>query len=69
MQAYLAMEEIEKKFKCPFCGEKISFLIDLSIAGPQTYVEDCEVCCRAIQVSFEVVNEKLAAFRADKAYG
>jgi transcription elongation factor Elf1 len=63
------MEEIEKKFKCPFCAEKISFLLDLSVSGPQTYVEDCEVCCRAIQVSFDVVDGKLTLFRADKAYG
>lgn len=63
------MEEIEKKFKCPFCGEKISFLLDLSVTGPQTYIEDCEVCCRAIQVSFDVIDEKLTGFRAEKAYG
>ena len=34
---------------CPYCGEPISLLIDLS-PGDQHYVEDCEVCCRAIQV-------------------
>ncbi len=62
------MEEIEKKFKCPFCGEKISFLLDLSVPGLQTYIEDCEVCCRAIQVSFEVIDEKLSGFRAEQAY-
>lgn len=63
------MEEIEKKFKCPFCGEKISFLLDVSVTGTQTYIEDCEVCCRAIQVSFTVSNEKPTDFRAEKAYG
>lgn len=28
-------------------------LLDLS-AGSQTYVEDCEVCCRPIQISYEI---------------
>ena len=63
------VEEVEKKFKCPFCGEKISFVLDLSVGGPQTYIEDCEVCCRAIQISFEVSDGKLSGFRAEQAYG
>lgn len=32
-------------FHCPYCGEKISALLDLS-AGDQQYIEDCSVCCR-----------------------
>ncbi len=31
-------------------------LLDLS-AGGQTYVEDCEVCCRPIQISYETDEE------------
>jgi transcription elongation factor Elf1 len=56
--------EIEKKFKCPYCLEKISMLIDLSEEGQQQYIEDCEVCCQPIQVSFEVSSTKLAGFRS-----
>lgn len=44
---------IEHGFQCPYCGEAISFLIDVSAAG-QSYVEDCEVCCRPIEASFAV---------------
>lgn len=29
---------------CPYCGERISVLLDLSV-GHQVYVEDCQVCC------------------------
>ena len=56
------MEEIEKKFKCPYCFEKISMILDLSNEGVQTYIEDCEVCCRPIQISFSVENYKLTGF-------
>jgi hypothetical protein len=56
------MEEIEKKFKCPYCFEKISMLLDLSENGTQTYIEDCEVCCRPIQITFTVEDGKLAGF-------
>lgn len=54
--------EIEKKFKCPYCFERISMLLDLSEEGSQTYIEDCEVCCQPIQVQFEVRNHELASF-------
>lgn len=56
------MEEIEKKFKCPFCFERISMLLDLSENGMQTYIEDCEVCCHPIQITFDVENHQLQGF-------
>jgi transcription elongation factor Elf1 len=62
------MEEVEKKFKCPYCLERISMILDLSISETQTYIEDCEVCCQPIQISFQVENGKLVGFHADKAY-
>ncbi len=35
---------------CPYCGEPIDLFIDAS-AGEQSYVEDCQVCCRPINVA------------------
>ena len=32
---------------CPYCGESIEVVIDLSVPQ-QEYVEDCSVCCRPI---------------------
>ena len=46
-------ELVEQPVTCPFCGERIALLLDPS-AGGQCYVEDCQVCCRPITVSFEV---------------
>lgn len=40
----------EHTFRCPYCGERVSCLLDGS-AGAQEYVEDCEVCCRPMLVS------------------
>jgi transcription elongation factor Elf1 len=57
--------EIEKRFKCPYCGERISMLLDLSEDGSQSYVEDCEVCCQPIQVWYEAAEGQLILFRAD----
>jgi transcription elongation factor Elf1 len=59
--------EFEKKFKCPYCREKISMLLDLSENGAQDYIEDCEVCCQPIQIHYEVLNHELAAFSSSAA--
>ena len=44
-------------------------LLDLSTAGEQIYVEDCEVCCNPIQLQFFAQAGKLKGFSFDKAYG
>ncbi|WP_250461246.1 CPXCG motif-containing cysteine-rich protein [Microbulbifer litoralis] len=41
---------------CPYCGEPITLLVDPS-AGEQTYIEDCAVCCRPIQISISEGND------------
>ena len=63
------MDEIEKFFKCPYCLEKISMLLDVTVEDPQSYVEDCEVCCNPIQISYNAENSKVKNFQAEKAYG
>lgn len=58
------MEEIEKRFKCPYCHARISMLLDASIDDVQDYIEDCEVCCQPIQVTFQIVDSKVMTFSA-----
>lgn len=41
---------------CPYCGEPISVLVDCS-CEEQTYVEDCQVCCRPMLLHIIVDNE------------
>jgi hypothetical protein len=38
-------------------------VLDLSVRR-QTYVEDCEVCCNPIEISYSVENDALANFDA-----
>ena len=49
-------ELVEHSFACPNCGETISMVLDLS-AGSQRYIEDCEVCCRPLDISFAMNRE------------
>ena len=34
---------------CPYCGEKNTILLDLSVEQQQ-YIEDCQVCCRPMDI-------------------
>ena len=38
---------------CPFCGARFEALVDRS-AGSQSYIEDCPVCCKPIEMSLDV---------------
>jgi hypothetical protein len=38
-----------RQVQCPYCGEWIEIQVDAS-AGEQSYIEDCSVCCRPIEM-------------------
>ena len=50
------MRQSEQALRCPYCGERITILVDHSV-DVQTYVEDCEVCCRPITLTVVVDEE------------
>lgn len=54
---------VEHSFTCPFCGEEISMVLDLSVHR-HSYVEDCEVCCNSLEISYTVEDDALAEFEA-----
>lgn len=56
----------EQSVGCPFCGEMITLLVDAS-AGSQTYIEDCQVCCRPIQVTLVADGGELERLDVDCA--
>ena len=38
---------------CPYCGERQQTSIDCC-AGDQSYIEDCQVCCRPIEIAIRI---------------
>ena len=46
----------EVMVNCPYCGEVITLLADVS-EGAQEYFEDCEVCCRPMAVFITVAAD------------
>ncbi len=39
--------------ECAYCGEQFEVMIDCSIEQ-QSYIEDCAVCCQAMQFSVSI---------------
>ena len=58
--------ESESFLTCPYCGQQISMLLE-ELYGAQTYIEDCEVCCNPIQISYEVKDGAVVRLEAIKA--
>ncbi len=51
------MDALEKRnVQCPYCGEMIDILIDCSTPH-QSYIEDCQVCCRPINFDVTVSQD------------
>jgi cysteine-rich CPXCG protein len=53
---------------CPYCGERYVTPIDLT-AGASTFIEDCQICCRPIELEVRVTDagalDSLAIRRLD----
>jgi transcription elongation factor Elf1 len=58
----------EQRFTCPYCWEEISVFLDPSVRE-QTYVEDCEVCCRPMHVHYRARNGQIVSFDVQAAAG
>ena len=59
---------MEHFFTCPYCWERISIILDSS-QEDSDYTEDCEVCCRPIELKFKFSEENLVSFEAKKIEG
>ena len=60
------MLETTAEVTCPYCGETITLLLDLSVES-QTYIEDCSVCCQPMSVSYRAEDGELAGVGVEAA--
>lgn len=56
---------LEHFFTCPYCWEKISMLLDPDMSE-ESYVEDCQVCCNPIEITFIMNDSRVINFQAKK---
>jgi len=52
----------EKFIQCPYCLENVSVLLDTGLEGRADIVDDCEVCCRPIEISYTVEDYEISEF-------
>ena len=52
---------------CPHCGEEIELVVDPGGGSEQEYIEDCEVCCRPMQLTVSWDEEGGAHAEASSA--
>jgi len=52
---------------CPYCGESNSVALDPGSGSVQSYVEDCQVCCRPWAVNVRFHADGSANVTADPA--
>lgn len=52
----------EKNLVCPYCRQNITILLDLGVEGFTQIVDDCEVCCRPIDITYNVEENEVISF-------
>lgn len=50
----------EETIQCPYCWERFTLLVDASEGEEQSFVYDCEVCCRPIDVQVRIMDERVS---------
>ena len=58
--------ETESFFVCPYCSQRVSMVFE-ELYGSQSYIEDCEVCCNPIQVSYVVEEGLVTSVTTERA--
>lgn len=56
----------EATVDCPYCGEMITLVLDLSVSE-QDYIEDCFICCQPIRVRYSADGGLLIKISVDSA--
>ncbi|MDY7016456.1 MAG: CPXCG motif-containing cysteine-rich protein [Cyanobacteriota bacterium] len=55
------------EYSCAFCGESNSTFIDISAGLEQSYIEDCQVCCRP-NILYVRIDEETLDVEIDTDY-
>ena len=59
------MIEQDYSFSCPYCGEELSVRLDWTGGKEQSFIQDCEVCCKPIQIAVRFEGDEVTQFSAE----
>lgn len=54
------MQEIH--IQCPYCLQPITVLLDTGVYEHTSVVDDCEVCCRPIEISYQANEGEISTY-------
>jgi hypothetical protein len=57
---------VESTVVCPSCWEETTVLIDVS-GDEHTMIEDCQVCCNPMELTFTIEDGELVSIEAERA--
>lgn len=49
-----AQLDTDRLIRCPHCAQSYAVRLDLTAGSQQTLTEDCAICCRPLQIAFQV---------------
>ena len=52
----------EQHLQCPYCRQAITVLLDTGVDGFSEIVDDCEVCCRPIEIAYYIEDGEVTTF-------
>jgi len=59
----------ELHLNCPYCHQAITVLVDTGVYEYTSIVDDCEVCCRPIEISYSAEDGVITSFSYDSIDG
>ncbi|QKJ22170.1 CPXCG motif-containing cysteine-rich protein [Poseidonibacter lekithochrous] len=61
------MEEIH--IQCPYCLQAVTVLLDTGVYEYTTLIDDCEVCCRPIEISYTTEDGVISSYSYNSIEG
>ena len=59
----------EKEITCPYCWEQFSLFIEPSLEAGESYIEDCYICCRPIEIYIVHQSQDTVEIRLSRIEG
>ncbi|MBP1680996.1 MAG: hypothetical protein H6Q35_1335 [Proteobacteria bacterium] len=59
----------DKTITCPYCWESFSIFIEPSSEVGESYIEDCYVCCRPIEIYVASKHDDFVEIRVNRIEG
>lgn len=57
--------EEDYPFTCPHCGVDLSARLDITGGNSQSFIQDCETCCRLIQITVKFEDGEVIDFSVE----